>query len=128
MSVKTNIKVDTLPKAVGPYQQAIEYGGLIYTSAQLPIDPLTNELIVGDIAEQTKRAMENLKTLLEGCGSSMEKLLVCRLYVTDMSLFSVVNQEYAKFFMAIDPPARICVEVSGLAKGAAIEVEATAYC
>jgi 2-iminobutanoate/2-iminopropanoate deaminase len=105
----------------------VEYGGILYASAQLPIDPVTNELVPGDIGVQTRRTMDNLKILLEGCGSSLAKVLVCRVYITDMSQFPVVNREYAKYFEGIDPPARVCVEVSALAKGAAIEIEATAY-
>lgn len=124
---KKNHKVEGLPAAVGPYQHAVEYGGILYTSAQLPIDPVTNELVAGDIAVQTRRAMDNLKILLEGCGSSLAKILVCRVYITDMSQFPVVNQVYGKYFEGIDPPARVCVEVTALAKGAAIEIEATAY-
>ena len=124
---KKNYKVEGLPAAVGPYQHAVEYGGILYTSAQLPIDPVTNELVPGDIAVQTRRTMDNLKILLEGCGSSMAKILVCRVYITDMSQFPVVNREYASYFEGIDPPSRVCVEVSALAKGAAIEIEATAY-
>lgn len=124
---KKNYKVEGLPAAVGPYQHAVEYGGILYTSAQLPIDPVTNELVPGDIAAQTRRVMDNLKILLEGCGSSLAKILVCRVYITDMSQFPVVNQEYGKYFEGIDPPARVCVEVAALAKGAAIEIEATAY-
>lgn len=124
---KKNHKGDGIPAAVGPYQHAVEYGGILYTSAQLPLDPVTGELVPGDIAAQTRRTMDNLKILLEGCGSSLAKILVCRLYITDMSQFSVVNREYAAYFEGIEPPARVCVEVSALAKGAAIEIEATAY-
>ena len=124
---KKNHRVEGIPAAVGPYQHAVAYGGILYTSAQLPIDPVTNELVPGDIAAQTRRTMDNLKLLLEGCGSSLSKILVCRLYITDMSQFAVVNREYASYFEGIDPPARVCVEVSALAKGAAIEIEATAY-
>ena len=124
---KKNHRVEGIPAAVGPYQHAVAYGGILYTSAQLPIDPVTNELVPGDIAAQTRRTMDNLKLLLEGCGSSLSKILVCRLYITDMSQFAAVNREYASYFEGIDPPARVCVEVSALAKGAAIEIEATAY-
>ena len=124
---KKNHRVEGIPAAVGPYQHAVAYGGILYTSAQLPIDPVTNELVPADIAAQTRRTMDNLKLLLEGCGSSLSKILVCRLYITDMSQFAAVNREYASYFEGIDPPARVCVEVSALAKGAAIEIEATAY-
>ncbi len=124
---KQSISVQGLPKAVGPYRQAVEYGGLIYTSAQLPIDTATNELIPGDIAAQTKKVMENLRTLLEGCGSSMARILHCRVYITDMAAFPTVNEVYGSFFEGIEPPARVCVEVSGLAKNADIEIEAVAY-
>lgn len=124
---KKNYRVEGLPAAVGPYQHAVEYGGILYTSAQLPLDPVTSELVPGDIAAQTRRTMDNLKILLEGCGSSLAKILVCRVYITDMSQFSIVNREYAKYFEGMDPPSRVCVEVTALAKGASIEIEATAY-
>jgi 2-iminobutanoate/2-iminopropanoate deaminase len=126
MEGKTSFSVAALPKAVGPYQHAVAYGGVLYTSAQLPIDAATNALIDGDIAAQTRKAMENLRALLEGCGSSLDKLLICRLYVTDMGQFAAVNEEYGRFFAGIEPPARVCVEVSALARGAAIEIEAAA--
>ena len=124
---KKSLSVEGLPAAVGPYRQAVEYGGLIYTSAQLPVDPATNELIPGDIAAQTRKAMENLRILLEGCGSSLAKIIHCRVYITDMSAFPTVNAVYGSFFEGIEPPARVCVEVSGLAKNADIEIEAVAY-
>ena len=91
MAEKENLSADALPKAVGPYQHAVEYGGIIYMSAQLPIDAENNELVPGDIRTQTRKVMENLCTLLEGCGSSLAKILACRVYITDMSLFSDVN-------------------------------------
>ena len=78
MAEKKNLSIDALPKAVGPYQHAVEYGGIIYTSAQLPIDAATNELVPGDIRAQTRKVMENLRALLEGCGSSLAKILVRR--------------------------------------------------
>ena len=127
MAEKENLSADALPKAVGPYQHAVEYGGIIYMSAQLPIDAENNELVPGDIRAQTRKVMENLCTLLEDCGSSLAKILACRVYITDMSLFSDVNEIYGTFFEQLDPPARVCVEVSALAKGASIEIEATAY-
>lgn len=124
---KKSIAVEGLPAAVGPYRQAVEYGGLIYTSAQLPIDPVTNEKIEGDIAAQTRQTMENLRALLAGCGSSLAKVLHCRVYITDMGKFSLVNEVYGSFFEGVEPPARVCVEVTGLAKGADVEIEAVAY-
>ena len=80
MAEKKSPSIDGLPKAVDSYQHAVEYGGAIYTSAQLPIDAATNELVPGDIRAQTRKTMENLRILLEGCGSSLAKILVCRVY------------------------------------------------
>lgn len=125
--MKDIINTNAVPKAVGPYNQATVYNGIIYTSAQLPIDKDTNELIDGDIAVQTKVALENLKALLEASNSSLDNILVCRLYITDMSKFSVVNTVYGEFFDSATAPSRVCVEVSALAKGALVEIEATAY-
>ncbi len=115
-----------LPAAVGPYNQAIEYGGFFFTSALLPLDPVTSDLVEGDLAVQTRRSMDNLKIMLEEAGLSMADLVTCKLYITDMSKFSVVNEVYGTYFEGIVAPARICVEVSALAKGADIEIEAVA--
>ena len=123
---KEIIKTDKAPKAIGPYNQATVYNDIVYTSAQLPIDPVTNELLDGDIAEQTDLAMKNLGAVLAAAGSSFDKVLKCTVFITDMSQFSKVNAVYARYYEGIEPPARACVEVTKLAKGAMVEIEVIA--
>jgi 2-iminobutanoate/2-iminopropanoate deaminase len=123
---KEIIRTDKAPKAIGPYSQATVYNDMVYTSAQLPIDPVTNELLDGDIADQTDLAMKNLSAVLAAAGSSLDKVLKCTVFITDMSQFSKVNEVYARYYAGIEPPARACVEVTKLAKGAKIEIEVIA--
>lgn len=123
---KEIIRTDNAPKAIGPYNQATVYNDIVYTSAQLPIDPVTNELIEGDIAQQTDMAMRNLAAVLAAAGSSFDKVLKCTVFITDMSQFAKVNAVYARYYEGIEPPARACVEVTKLAKGAMVEIEVIA--
>ncbi|AEV30842.1 endoribonuclease L-PSP, putative [Sphaerochaeta pleomorpha str. Grapes] len=123
---KEIIQTDKAPKAIGPYSQATVYNDVVYTSAQLPIDPVTNELLDGDIAQQTDLAMKNLAAVLSAAGSSFDKVLKCTVFITDMSQFSKVNAVYARYYEGIEPPARACVEVTKLAKGAMVEIEVIA--
>jgi 2-iminobutanoate/2-iminopropanoate deaminase len=123
---KEIIQTDKAPKAIGPYSQATVYNDIVYTSAQLPIDPVTNELLDGDIAQQTELAMKNLSAVLTAAGSSLDKVMKCTVFITDMSQFSKVNDVYARYYEGIEPPARACVEVTKLAKGAKIEIEVIA--
>ena len=119
------IRSDEAPAAIGPYSQAIEAGGLIWVSGQIPLDPGTGRLVDGGIAEQTHRALANLKAVLEAGGSGLERVLRATVYLADMAEFAAFNAVYAEYFPA-DPPARACVEVSALPKGARLEIDAVA--
>jgi len=113
------------PAAIGPYSQGIVAGNLVFTSGQLPIDPSSGDLVNDDIKLATKTSLENVKSILEEAGSSIEKVIKVTVYVTNMDDFSKINEVYSEYF-AEHKPARSLVEVSRLPKGGLIEIEAVA--
>lgn len=113
------------PAAIGPYSQAIHSGDLVFLSGQVPIDPRTGELVVGDIAAQTERVLDNLAAVLGAAGCSFADVVKTTIYLVDLGDFQAVNQTYAKRFSAA-PPARATVQVSALPKGARVEIDAIA--
>mgnify|MGYP005832347575 CR=1 FL=1 len=122
--MKEVIISDKAPKPVGPYHQAVIVGPLVWCSGQIGIDPETGELVEG-IAQQAEQAFKNLKVVLEAAGSSLDRVVKVTVFITSMKEFAIVNEIYARFFQ--EPfPARSTVEVSGLPKGALIEIEAVA--
>lgn len=123
--MKTEIRTSNAPAAIGPYSQAIEVNGMIYTSGMIPINPQTGELITGSVEEQAKQAFSNLKALIEASGSSMDKVVKTVVFIKNMDDFSKINAIYEDFFTS-PYPARSCVEVARLPKDVAIEVEAIA--
>jgi 2-iminobutanoate/2-iminopropanoate deaminase len=112
------------PEAVGPYSQAIVSGGMVYTSGQIPLDPATGAIVEGGIAEQAARAIENLGAVLRAAGSDFQHAVKVNCYLSDMSLFADFNAVYARYFTT--KPARSCVAVKELPKGALAEVEVIA--
>ena len=112
------------PDAIGPYSQAIEVNGIIYTSGMIPVVPATGEIVTG-IEAQAKQALTNVKNLLESQGSSMDKVIKTTVFIKNMDDFAKVNEVYAGFFTG-DFPARSCVEVARLPKDVLIEMEAIA--
>jgi 2-iminobutanoate/2-iminopropanoate deaminase len=121
---RTAIATPAAPAAIGPYSQAIEMDGFVFTSGQLGLDPATGKLVEG-IEAQTERALLNLEAVLGAAGLSMADVVKMGLFLVDLSHFSQVNAIYARH-MAAPPPARSTVEVSGLALGALVEIEAIA--
>ncbi|MBI4378055.1 MAG: RidA family protein [Nitrospinae bacterium] len=119
---KIIISTDKAPAAIGPYEQAIRVGNLIFTSGQIPVDPVTNKLTGGDISHQTKRVMENLKSVLEASGSSFQNVVKTTIFLTDLKNFEQVNKIYSEYFTD-GKPARSTIQVSALPKGAEIEIE-----
>lgn len=117
------IKTDAAPGAVGPYSQAVRTGNLVFCSGQIPIDPATGEFAGSDIESQTRQCMENLKAVLEKAGSSFDNCVKMQIYLTDMGDFGQVNRVYGSYFSK-EPPARACVAVAALPKGARVEIEA----
>lgn len=123
--MKKEISTKNAPAAIGPYSQAIEVNGMIYTSGMIPINPESGELVTGTVEEQAKQALSNLKTLVEASGSSMDKVVKTVVFIKNMDDFGKINEIYETFFTA-PYPARSCVEVARLPKDVAIEVEAIA--
>lgn len=113
------------PEAVGPYSQAIKMNGFVFCSGQVALEPGSGELIDGSVAAQTNRAMENLQAVLAEAGATFEDVVKVTAYLTSMDDFAEFNAVYAQYFTN-DPPARATVGVSGLPKGARVEVECIA--
>lgn len=118
------IHTDRAPAAVGPYSQAVEINGMIYTSGQIALDPATGELIGETIEEQAEQVMKNLTAVLEAAGTDPGNAVKTMCFLTDIGDFAAFNEIYAKYFTG--KPARSCVEVSALPKGAICEVEVIA--
>ncbi len=114
------------PAAIGPYSQAARVGALVYTSGQIPIDPATGAIEAQDITGQTEQVMKNLVAVLEAAGSSCKRAVKTLCFLTDMGNFAAFNEVYARYFTG--KPARSCVAVSALPKGALVEVEVIAEC
>jgi len=121
---KKIISTEKAPAAIGPYNQGIVAGGLLYTSGQLPINPVTG-LVPSSIEEQTVQVLDNLKAIIEAAGSTMEKVLKCTVYIVDFNDFAVMNNIYSTYFPT-NPPARATVGISKLAKNALVEIDAIA--
>ncbi|MBE6096097.1 MAG: RidA family protein [Schwartzia succinivorans] len=123
--MKKVISTAEAPQAIGPYSQAIEAGGFVFVSGQIPLIPATGELVEGSVEVQTARVLENLKAILEAAGSSLESVVKTTVYITNMGDFAKVNGIYGQYFQE-NPPARVCVEVSKLPKGALVEIDVIA--
>ena len=123
--MKKVISTAEAPKAIGPYSQAIEAGGFIFVSGQIPLIPATGEIVEGSVEVQTARVLENLKAILEAAGASLEDVVKTTVYITNMDDFVKVNGIYGQYFQE-NPPARVCVEVSKLPKGALVEIDVIA--
>nr|WP_312575913.1 RidA family protein [Sedimentibacter sp.] len=114
------------PAALGPYSQGIKAGNTLYVSGQLPIDPQTGELYKGgDIKEETKISLNNVKSILEAGGATLNDVVKCTVYIKNMDQFGLINEMYAEFFTE-NKPARVCVEVARLPKDANVEIDAIA--
>ena len=118
------IKTASAPEAIGPYSQAVKLGNLLFVSGQLPIAPATG-IITGDIKEQTRQSLENLKAVLLAAGASLTTILKTTVFLKNLDDFTVMNGIYQEYFPK-DAPARSTVEVSRIPRGALIEIEAIA--
>ena len=114
------------PVAIGPYSPSLKVGNLIFVSGQIPINPKTGEMIEGDIEAQIRRALDNLKAVLEPYSIGIENVVKTTIFLKDMNNFARVNKVYGEYFKE-KFPARSCVEVSRLPKDAEIEIEAIAF-
>lgn len=115
------ISTNKAPAAIGPYSQAVAVNGLLYTSGQIAIDPETNTFVDGDITVQTERVMQNLMAVLAEAGTSADKAVKTTCFLADIADFAAFNAVYGKYFT--EKPARSCVAVAALPKGALVEVE-----
>ena len=118
------IYTDKAPAAVGPYSQAVVINGMVYTSGQIALDPATGELVGETIKEQTEQVMKNLMAILEAAGTKPEKVVKTLCFLTNINDFAAFNEVYAKYFT--EKPARSCVGIQALPKGAICEVEVIA--
>lgn len=123
--MKKIISTDRAPGAIGPYSQAVVANGFAFLSGQIPIDPATNQLIEGDVVAQTVRVLENLKIVLEACGSSLDQVVKTTVFVKDLGEFAKINETYARYFPK-DPPARATVEAARLPRDVRVEIECVA--
>jgi len=120
------VKTTDAPQAIGPYSQAVEAGGFIFVSGQIPLDPKTGNIIQGDIKNQTRIVMDNAMAILMTAGCGMSNVVKTTIYLKNMTDFASVNEIYGGYFPA-DPPARATVEVSRLPKDVAVEMDFIAW-
>lgn len=123
--MKKIISTNDAPAAIGPYSQAVEAGGLIFISGQLPVDPASGALAEADTAIQTEAVIKNIAAILKSQGLTLENVVKTTVFMTDLSQFVKMNEVYASFFSK-NPPARATIEVKALPKGALVEIEAVA--
>ena len=120
--MKKIIQSPNVPAPVGPYNQAIEYNGILYASGQIAIDVTTGELVLGSIEEETHQVMKNIKAVLAAADMTFENILKASVFVKDMKLYSRINTVYAEYFNDDTAPARELVEVANLPKFVNIEI------
>ena len=120
--MKEIIATANAPKAIGPYSQAVKANGFVFVSGQIPIDPASGDVLVGDVGQQTARVLDNLKAILEAAGSSLEQAVKVSVFLKDMGEFTLMNEVYTKYFPQ-NPPARATIEVARLPKDVGIEMD-----
>ncbi len=123
--MKKIINTTKAPAAVGPYSQAVESKGILFVSGQLGVDPGTGRMVEGGVREQTRRLLENMKTVLLAAGYNLDDVVKCTVYLKDIGDFQAMNEVYATFFEK-DPPARAAFQVAALPLDALVEIEAVA--
>lgn len=121
---KEVINTNNAPEAIGPYSQGVIVGDFVYTSGQIPLNPVTGELVT-DIKLATKQSMENIKAILEEAGTSLNNVVKTSIFLKDLNDFEAVNEVYGTYFIE-NKPVRSCVQVAKLPKDAVIEIEAIA--
>jgi len=122
---KRVIKTDQAPAAIGPYSQAIRVGNFLFISGQIALDPKSGEFISREIEQETEEAIQNISEILKADGMNLDNVVKTTVYLLDLSHFSRMNQVYEKYFLE-NKPARACVQVTALPKGAKVEIDAIA--
>lgn len=124
MIERETVSAQGAPPAIGPYSHAVRAGGLLFCSGQIPLDPVTGELVGETAAEQARRCLENLQAVCQAAGASLMQAVRLTVYMTDLNEFAELNEVYASFFPGEDPPARVTVQVSSLPRAAQVEIDA----
>ena len=125
--IKRIIQTEQAPAAIGPYSQAIRIGDFLYTSGQIALDPESGNFLSGEIEEETEQTLKNISAILQEGGVNFENVIKTTVYLSDLNDFTRMNQVYEKYFSK-NKPARACVQVAALPKGAKIEIDAIASC
>jgi len=125
--IKRIIQTELAPAAIGPYSQAIRIGDFLYTSGQIALDPKSGKFLSGEIKEETEQTLKNISAILQADGLELENVIKTTVYLSDLNDFVQMNQIYEKYFSK-NKPARACVQVAALPKGAKIEIDAIASC
>lgn len=125
---KAVIATDKAPAAIGPYSQAVRAGNLVFTAGQIALDPATQQVVAGGIAEQTTRVLENLKAILEAAGTSLARVVKTTVFLKNFNDFAAMNAVYGAYLApeGVQPPARSTVEVARLPKDVLVEIEVIA--
>jgi 2-iminobutanoate/2-iminopropanoate deaminase len=120
------VSTGSAPKALGPYSQAIRAGEFLFVSGQVPIDPVTGNLVEGDIPDQTRRALQNIGAILSAAGASFQQVVRTTVYLADLSDFAAMNEVYATFFTS-PQPARSTIQAARLPRDARVEIDVIAF-
>jgi len=123
--MKTVINTNGAPQAIGPYSQAIKANGFLFVSGQIPLDPVSGQIVYGGVEVQTYQVLNNLKAILAHEGLSCDNVVKTTVFLDDMENFTLVNKVYAQYFTN-EPPARACVQVSRLPRDVSVEIEVIA--
>ncbi len=123
--MKDVIATERGPRAIGPYSQAIRANGLVFASGQIPLDPVTQQVVPGDVRVQTERVLENLKAILESAGSSLHQVVRATVFLVDLNDFAAMNEVYGRYFPT-QPPARSTVQVARLPGDVRVEIDVIA--
>ena len=124
----TAVTTSAAPAPVGPYNQAVLAGGLLYCSGQIPLDPQTGTMVgSGDVANETRQVLKNLTAVLEAASATAQHVVRTTVFLADLADFQTVNEIYAEVFGAGTSPARACVQVAALPKGARVEIDCVAW-
>jgi len=124
---KAVIATEKAPAAIGPYSQAIRMGNMVFLSGQIPLHPVTGEMVKGDIKAQTRQVLENVKCILEAAGSSLDQVAKTTIFMKDLNDYAAVNAVYQEFFPN-KPPARAAIQAARLPRDAGVEIETIAFC
>jgi 2-iminobutanoate/2-iminopropanoate deaminase len=126
MQARASISAPDAPRAIGPYSQAIRAGQWLFLSGQIPLDPVSGEVVEGDVRHQTRRVLENMSAVLAAAGVSFDAVVKTTVFLTDLADFTAMNEVYMRHVNAAAPPARSTVAVAALPRGARVEIDCVA--